>query len=157
LRGGIKGRIDSIQDVHEQYAPKKKRMSTTDKVASLARNVYSWMPMGKRPTSRSAGSDAKRHHAVAILGATVLSLSNFSLFRLKACCRQSSRLLHAWCSGNRCCKRPVSPTGSSPKLGTTYRSTKVRATMGAVANNAQRSLVALLLAVELATLLGRHD
>ena len=29
--------------------------------------------------------------------------------------------------------------------------------MGAVANNAQRSLVALLLAVELATLLGRHD
>ena len=59
--------------------------------------------VGKRPTSRSAGSDAERHHAVAILLATVLSLSNFSLFRLKACCRQSSRLLHAWCSGNRCC------------------------------------------------------
>jgi hypothetical protein len=51
------------------------------------------------------GPNAERGgHAVAILEATVLSLSNFSLFRLNACCRQSSRLLHAWCSGNRCCQ-----------------------------------------------------
>ena len=51
----------------------------------------------------------------------------------------------------------TSQSQNPPDYWTTYRSTKVRATMGAVANNAQRSLVALLLAVELTTLLGRHD
>jgi hypothetical protein len=38
----------------------------------------------------------------------------------------------------------------------TYSATKVRATMVAVANDAQSGLIALLLAVELATFLGRH-
>jgi hypothetical protein len=38
----------------------------------------------------------------------------------------------------------------------THSSAKVRTAMGAVANDAQSSLVALLLTVELATLLGRH-
>jgi len=42
------------------------------------------------------------------------------------------------------------------KKRNTHRSAEVSATMGAVANDAQRSLIALLLAVELATLLGRH-
>jgi hypothetical protein len=32
-------------------------------------------------------------HAVAILEATVRSLSSFALLRSKACCRQSSKLL----------------------------------------------------------------
>jgi hypothetical protein len=105
----------------------------------------------------------KRGHAVAILDATVRSLSNFSLFRLKACCRQSSRLLHAWCSGNRCCVRKSQSTlervyrcGTNTARGKTYSATKVRATMRAVANDAQSGLIALLLAVELATLLSRH-
>ena len=89
----------SMNNMHQG----KKRMSTTDKVASNGgEHVYSrlsmpygWMPMGKCAASKSVGSDAEYDHAVAILEATVLSLSNFSLFRLKACCRQSSRLLHA--------------------------------------------------------------
>jgi len=38
----------------------------------------------------------------------------------------------------------------------THIPTKVRAAMGAVSNDAQSSLVALLLGLELATLLGRH-
>lgn len=42
------------------------------------------------------------YQAMAILDATVLSLSNFSLFLLKAACLQSSKLEHMWCSGKRC-------------------------------------------------------
>jgi hypothetical protein len=42
-------------------------------------------------------------HDAAILGATVRSLSSLLLFRSNACCLQSSRLLHSWCSGRRCC------------------------------------------------------
>jgi len=43
-----------------------------------------------------------RHYATPIFEATVRSLSNFALFRSKACCRQSSNLLQLWCSGRRC-------------------------------------------------------
>jgi len=41
-------------------------------------------------------------YAVAILDATVRSLSSLVLFRSKACCRQSSRFEQLWCSGRRC-------------------------------------------------------
>jgi hypothetical protein len=44
----------------------------------------------------------QRGHAVAILEATVRSLSSLALFRSKACWRQSSSLLQLWCSGRRC-------------------------------------------------------
>lgn len=39
---------------------------------------------------------------MAILEATVRSLSSLALFRSKACWRQSSSLLQLWCSGRRC-------------------------------------------------------
>jgi len=39
---------------------------------------------------------------MAILEATVRSLSSLALFLLKACCRQSSMFVHEWCSGRRC-------------------------------------------------------
>ena len=45
------------------------------------------------------------HYVMAILEATVRSLSSFALFLLKACCRQSSIFVQEWCSGRRCCKR----------------------------------------------------
>ena len=100
LMGGIA--IDSIQEMSmSDMRQRKKRMSTTYEVVSTGdertpiSQPYCLGQELERP-------DAEQGHAVAILGATVLSLSNFSLFRLKACCRQSSRLLHAWCSGNRC-------------------------------------------------------
>ena len=41
-------------------------------------------------------------YAVAIFDATVRSLSSLFLLRSNACCRQSSRFEHAWCSGRRC-------------------------------------------------------
>lgn len=44
----------------------------------------------------------RRLYATPIFEATVRSLSSFALFRSNACCRQSSRLLQAWCSGRRC-------------------------------------------------------
>jgi hypothetical protein len=57
-------------------------------------------------------------------------------------------------------KRPITLTTCArcQKAGkvNTHSSAKVGATVGAVSNDAQSSLVALLLAVELATLLGRH-
>ena len=47
-------------------------------------------------------------HAIAILDATVRSLSSFALFFSNACCRQLSRFWQLWCSGMRCYKaRPV--------------------------------------------------
>jgi hypothetical protein len=122
------------------------------------------MPHGKVLVRKGATSgfrgrpDPERGYAVASLETTVLSLSNFSLFRLKACCRQSSRLLHAWCSGNRCCKTQskLERVECGRIWPETYSATKVRATVRAIANNAQSGLIALLLAAELATLLSRH-
>lgn len=46
----------------------------------------------------------KAGHAVAILDATVRSLSSFALFFSNACCLQLSRFWHSWCSGIRCCR-----------------------------------------------------
>jgi hypothetical protein len=116
--------------------------------------------MKRRGTIGGRAGMAAYNHAVASLGATVLSLSSLILFRLKACCRQSSRLLHAWCSGSRCCKTSQTSdnyksVGQRNKLDT-HSPTKIRTTMGTVTNDAQRSLVTLLLAVELATFLCWH-
>ena len=59
----------------------------------------------KRLRKVGVGEDGLQcNHAVANLETTVRSLSSLILFRLKACCRQSSSLLHAWCSGKRCYK-----------------------------------------------------
>ncbi|TFY79993.1 hypothetical protein EWM64_g4017 [Hericium alpestre] len=49
----------------------------------------------QREASPLGGRAGTSRHAVAILDATVRSLSSFALLRWKACCRQSSRLLQA--------------------------------------------------------------
>lgn len=59
--------------------------------------------------------DEQAGHAIAILDATVRSLSSFALFFSNACCRQLSRFWHSWCSGIRCCGQRSATLGISHK------------------------------------------
>lgn len=72
---------------------------------------------------------------MAILEATVRSLSSFALFLLKACCRQSSMFVQEWCSGRRCWRGEVREIGGGVEAGCTYITTEVRRAVGAVADN----------------------
>ena len=104
----------------------------------------------------------KDNYAVAILEATVRSLSSFILFRSNACCLQSSRFEQLWCSGSRCCKKGGNVHQSKPTQymtgGDTHRTAELRTTMWALANDAQRCRVALSVGADLrlAALLGSH-
>lgn len=101
------------------------------------------------------------NYAVAILEATVRSLSNLDLFRSNACWRQSSKLVQLWCSGSLCCK--LSPVKRRPNLGlnksSTHWTTELSPAMWALPNYAQSCGIALVSGVdlELTTFLSRHD
>jgi hypothetical protein len=103
-----------------------------------------------------AVSMTKDAHATPILDATVLSDSSFSLFFSNACWRQLSRLLHAWCSGSRCCE-VTHMLGTRPcnSENRTHCSTELHATMWALSDDAEDGGVATSF-LELAALLGRH-
>ena len=60
--------------------------------------------VGKRQGNEWEGERGEAGHAIAILDATVRSLSSFALFFSNACCRQLSRFWQLWCSGMRCCR-----------------------------------------------------
>ncbi len=62
-----------------------------------------WVLRGDKGGGGGVGmGSGKAGHAIAILDATVRSLSSFALFFSNACCRQLSRFWHSWCSGMRC-------------------------------------------------------
>ena len=65
-------------------------------------NTGSRGPEEKRQWMEEVDADRQAGHAIAILDATVRSLSSFALFFSKACCLQLSRFWQLWCSGMRC-------------------------------------------------------
>lgn len=106
----------------------------------------------KRPrVARQGGGRGhrERHYAVAIFEATVRSLSSLFLFRSKACCRQSSKLVQLWCSGRRCYNDDMKCALAWKVKGDTYRPTELGSTMWALPDDAESSRVALRVSVEL--------
>lgn len=94
---------------------------------------------------------------MAILEATVRSLSSFALFLLKACCRQSSIFVQEWCSGRRCYERGKRDLLREREVDCTHVATEVGRAVGAVANNPEDCGGARLITFELAAFLGWHS
>ena len=95
-------------------------------------------------------------HALTIFELTVRSPSSLALLRSNACCLQSARFMHAWCSGIRCYRVRQFIARDTTSVEGTHRAAEVVTTVCTLAYNAQGSLVALGLSGELAALLGGH-